>query len=141
MATKESDSDTKELVTAISEKEGITDPALAASALNKAVYQLIREQILDKSIRPDGRKLDEIRQITVRTGELPRTHGSAMFQRGSTQALTIVTLASPANGQLLESRNLKKPNTISIITICRLSPSAKPADWVGPAAGKSAMEP
>ncbi|MEK9171485.1 MAG: polyribonucleotide nucleotidyltransferase, partial [Patescibacteria group bacterium] len=103
MATKESDSDTKELVTAISEKEGITDPALAASALNKAVYQLIREQILDKSIRPDGRKLDEIRQITVRTGELPRTHGSAMFQRGSTQALTIVTLASPANGQLLES--------------------------------------
>ena len=103
MATKESDSDTKELVTAISEKEGITDPVLAASALNKAIYQLIREQIVDKAIRPDGRKLDEIRQITVRVGELPRTHGSAMFQRGSTQALTIVTLASPANGQLLES--------------------------------------
>jgi polyribonucleotide nucleotidyltransferase len=103
MATKESDSDTKELVTAISEKEGITDPVLAATALNKAIYQLIREQIVDKAIRPDGRKLDEIRQITVKVGELPRTHGSAMFQRGSTQALTIVTLASPANGQLLES--------------------------------------
>ncbi|MBI2309785.1 polyribonucleotide nucleotidyltransferase [Candidatus Collierbacteria bacterium] len=103
MATKESDSDINELVTAISEKEGIIDPILASAALNKAIYQLIREQIVDKSIRPDGRKLDEIRQITVRVGELPRTHGSAMFQRGSTQALSIVTLASPASGQLLES--------------------------------------
>ena len=103
MATKESDSDTNELITAISEKEGITDPKLTATAINKAIAQLIREQILDKGIRPDGRKLDEIRTITCRVGELPRTHGSAMFQRGSTQALSIVTLASPANGQLLES--------------------------------------
>ena len=103
MATKESDSDTNELVTAISEKEGITDPKLTTAAMNKAIAQLIREQIVDKGIRPDGRKLDEIRTITCRVGELPRTHGSAMFQRGNTQALTIVTLASPASGQLLES--------------------------------------
>lgn len=103
MATKESDSDTNELVTAISEKEGITDPKLTTAAMNKAIAQLIREQIVDKGVRPDGRKLDEIRPITCRVGELPRTHGSAMFQRGSTQALSIVTLASPANGQLLES--------------------------------------
>ena len=103
MATKESDSDTNELVTAISEKEGITDPKLTTAAMNKAIAQLIREQIVDKGIRPDGRKLDEIRTISIRVSELPRTHGSAMFQRGSTQALSIVTLASPANGQLLES--------------------------------------
>jgi len=103
MATKESDSDTKELVATISEKEGITDPKLITEAMNKAIAQLIREQIVDKGVRPDGRKLDEIRTITCRVSELPRTHGSAMFQRGSTQALSIVTLASPANGQLLES--------------------------------------
>lgn len=53
--------------------------------------------------RPDGRKVTEIRKLTAETGVLPRTHGSGLFQRGQTQALSIATLGSPSNSQLLES--------------------------------------
>lgn len=62
----------------------------------------LRQQVFTKSIRPDGRKLDEIRPITCEVGILPRTHGSAMFKRGATQALTITTLGSPSLEQLIE---------------------------------------
>ena len=63
----------------------------------------VREQVLTKSKRFDGRSLDEIRPISVDVGILPRTHGSAMFQRGQTQALTVVTLGTPSLEQLIES--------------------------------------
>jgi len=62
-----------------------------------------REMILKKGVRPDGRKPDEIREISAKVGLLPRTHGSAMFQRGQTQGLTIVTLGTPSLEQLIES--------------------------------------
>ncbi|MBI5358462.1 polyribonucleotide nucleotidyltransferase [Candidatus Amesbacteria bacterium] len=63
----------------------------------------IRNNILKKSIRPDGRKLDEIRPLYCEVGVLPRVHGSAIFQRGQTQALTVTTLGAPSLGQSLES--------------------------------------
>ncbi|MDP1722835.1 MAG: polyribonucleotide nucleotidyltransferase [Candidatus Gottesmanbacteria bacterium] len=72
-------------------------------ALDALFKKQVRELILTKAKRFDGRKLDEIRPITVDVGILPRTHGSAMFKRGQTQALTIVTLGTPALAQLLES--------------------------------------
>lgn len=53
--------------------------------------------------RPDGRKVTEIRKLTAETGVLPRTHGSGLFQRGQTQVISIATLGSPSNSQLLES--------------------------------------
>lgn len=53
--------------------------------------------------RPDGRGTDEIRDLSVKTSILPRTHGSAIFKRGETQVLTVITLGSPAMGQLIES--------------------------------------
>lgn len=68
--------------------------------------QVIREQIRNgilEGIRPDGRKIDQIREITCDTGLLPRTHGSAVFQRGETQVLTVTTLGAPSLGQLIES--------------------------------------
>ncbi len=61
-----------------------------------------RRMILQDAIRPDGRKLDEIRPITCEVDLLPRVHGSAMFKRGATQALTITTLGSPAMGQIID---------------------------------------
>lgn len=71
-----------------------------------AFYNLMkaegRRQILEDRIRPDGRKLDEIRTITCAVDLLPRVHGSAMFQRGATQALTITTLGSPSMAQTIE---------------------------------------
>ncbi|HUC94829.1 MAG TPA: polyribonucleotide nucleotidyltransferase [Candidatus Saccharimonadales bacterium] len=63
----------------------------------------IREQILKKGIRPDGRKLTELRKLTAEVGLLPRTHGSALFSRGQTQVLSVATLGAESLGQLLES--------------------------------------
>src|SRR4030042_2502474 len=71
--------------------------------VDKLLKKTIREQILNKGQRPDGRKPEEIRPIEVEVGILPRTHGSAMFKRGSTQALTVTTLGSPSLEQLIEN--------------------------------------
>ena len=64
--------------------------------------KLVRDQVLTKKKRIDGRKPDEIRPLSMEVGLLPRTHGSAVFQRGLTQALTITTLGSPSLEQWIE---------------------------------------
>lgn len=71
--------------------------------LDKLFKKKVREDILTKRKRVDGRKVDEIRPIEIELGILPRTHGSAMFARGQTQALTIATLGTPSLEQLIES--------------------------------------
>jgi polyribonucleotide nucleotidyltransferase len=63
----------------------------------------IRKKILKKKVRVDGRKTNEIRQITAEVGVLPRAHGSALFTRGETQALVTTTLGSSRDAQLLDS--------------------------------------
>lgn len=72
-------------------------------ALNKVVEQKLRNLILDKGIRPDGRKPEEIRPLFIEVGLLPRTHGSGLFTRGDTQALTIATLGAPGEEQIIET--------------------------------------
>ncbi|MBO2516900.1 MAG: polyribonucleotide nucleotidyltransferase [Clostridiales bacterium] len=67
--------------------------------LNKEV---MRRRILDEGIRADGRKLDEVRPIWCEVGILPRTHGSAIFTRGETQAMTITTLGMVSEAQQLD---------------------------------------
>jgi len=64
--------------------------------------QILHEEILEKGVRLDGRRFDEIRQITCEVGVLPRTHGSALFTRGETQALVTVTLGTAADAQKLD---------------------------------------
>jgi polyribonucleotide nucleotidyltransferase len=71
--------------------------------LYKAEKQATRRQILDKGVRSDGRGLEDIRPITCEVGFLPRTHGSALFTRGQTQALGIVTLGTNKDEQRIES--------------------------------------
>lgn len=71
--------------------------------LDHLFMQKIRTDILQEKKRPDGRDPKTIRPITVDVGLLPRTHGSAMFKRGQTQALTVATLGSPSMEQLIES--------------------------------------
>ncbi len=61
-----------------------------------------RNQILEKGIRSDGRKLTDIRQITIEQGILPRTHGSTLFTRGETQALVVTTLGSKRDEQIID---------------------------------------
>jgi len=65
--------------------------------------ELVRRMIIDEGIRADGRRPDEIRQITSRVGMLPRAHGSALFVRGETQALVAVTLGTADDEQKIDS--------------------------------------
>ena len=62
-------------------------------AFELAVHKEVRRGIVEEGIRPDGRKLDEVRPLSSQVGVLPRTHGSSLFTRGVTQAMNIVTLA------------------------------------------------
>ncbi len=64
--------------------------------------RIFRDEMLKDHRRPDGRKFDEVRKITVETGVLPRTHGSALFTRGETQALVTVTLGTKDDEQRIE---------------------------------------
>jgi polyribonucleotide nucleotidyltransferase len=65
--------------------------------------EIVHKNILEKEQRPDGRKLKELRKITCQVGLLPRTHGSALFTRGETQALTVTTLGSPGDEQIIDT--------------------------------------
>ncbi len=71
-------------------------------ALDKTFKKIVRKLVMEKDIRADHRKLDEIRPISVEVGVLPRTHGSAVFTRGQTQALSITTLGIPSLEQYVE---------------------------------------
>src|SRR5579871_2286181 len=64
--------------------------------------RIFRDEMLKNHRRPDGRAFDEIRNITIETGVLPRTHGSALFTRGETQALVTVTLGTKDDEQRIE---------------------------------------
>jgi polyribonucleotide nucleotidyltransferase len=64
--------------------------------------RIFRDEMLDKRRRPDGRAMDEIRNITIETGVLPRVHGSALFTRGETQALVTITLGTKEDEQRIE---------------------------------------
>ena len=66
-------------------------------------YRIVRNAILNEGKRIDGRALDKIRPITIRTGVLPRTHGSALFTRGETQALVIATLGTARDAQIIDA--------------------------------------
>jgi polyribonucleotide nucleotidyltransferase len=72
------------------------------------VKERVRGKILQEGLRPDGRKTTEIRPISCEVGLLPRTHGSALFTRGQTQALSIVTLGSIGDKQKLDGLGLEE---------------------------------
>ncbi|HZQ29723.1 MAG TPA: polyribonucleotide nucleotidyltransferase [Patescibacteria group bacterium] len=101
--------ETEDLINKIYEEEKTAKPEteldkkIIATAIEYVMFKLIRAGVLESKKRVDGRKMDEIRKISTRVGVLPRTHGSAIFQRGITQALSIVTLGSPRMEQLIES--------------------------------------
>lgn len=72
-------------------------------AFSMALHKDVRKGIVDHQLRPDGRKLDEIRTLSSEVGVLPRTHGSSIFTRGITQGLNIVTLAPLSFSQMVDS--------------------------------------
>ncbi|MCX6598905.1 MAG: polyribonucleotide nucleotidyltransferase [Acidobacteria bacterium] len=90
---------------AAEEKFGGADGAQKAEAgdlFDRLKERIFRDEILKSRRRPDGRKFDEIRQITIESSVLPRTHGSSLFTRGETQALVTVTLGTKDDEQRIE---------------------------------------
>lgn len=77
-------------------------------ALNNMVKDGVRYLITDEKIRPDGRKIDEIRSLASRVDILPRAHGSGLFTRGQTQALSVCTLGSLSETQFLDGIDLEE---------------------------------
>ncbi len=89
-------------------KKDLPEGDAAAAKKFSKYYELLREnifrdQVLRERIRPDHRAFDQIRQVTVEVGVLPRVHGSALFTRGETQALVSATLGTTDDAQRLES--------------------------------------
>ncbi len=91
----------EETIAALAEKfpERESEIADALYYLNK---EIMRKKIIEEGVRPDGRGVTDIRPIWCEVGVLPRTHGSAIFTRGQTQALTVTTLGSTSEGQVLD---------------------------------------
>jgi polyribonucleotide nucleotidyltransferase len=89
-------------VAARAEAEG-WQGAEMAKEFGELEYRTMRDAVLDTKVRIDGRKLDDIRPITVRVGVLPRTHGSALFTRGETQAIVVVTLGTARDAQIIDA--------------------------------------
>lgn len=81
---------------------GINVGRHVADALDKVLKKYMQRQILEHDRRVDGRAMTETRQISCEVGVLPRAHGSALFTRGETQVLTVVTLGSKGDEQLLD---------------------------------------
>ena len=85
-------------------KEGFAEEQLpeVVKCYDALKERIFRDEMLKQHRRPDGRKFDEVRKITIETGVLPRTHGSALFTRGETQALVTVTLGTKDDEQRIE---------------------------------------
>ncbi|MEW9676667.1 polyribonucleotide nucleotidyltransferase [Lentibacillus sp. L22] len=98
----------KEEITALYEEEDEEVVKQVKSMLDKMVKEEVRRLITKEKVRPDGRKIDEIRPLSSRIGVLPRTHGSGLFTRGQTQALSICTLGALGDVQILDGLDLEE---------------------------------
>jgi len=78
------------------------------SVFLKVLKEIVRDMILNDRVRPDGRELDEIRPITAEVGILPRAHGSGLFTRGQTQVLTVTTLGTISEEQILDGLGIEE---------------------------------
>ncbi|GAE91569.1 polyribonucleotide nucleotidyltransferase [Gracilibacillus boraciitolerans JCM 21714] len=93
----------KDVIHSFEEEEADADKLKQVkNVLDKIMKEEVRRLITKEKIRPDGRKIDEIRPLSSRIGVLPRTHGSALFTRGQTQALSICTLGALGDVQILD---------------------------------------
>src|SRR4030081_3862503 len=107
-ATREADIDDLRTQTIIELGERFPEhEEILGKLFDKALKDRVRERIVEEGVRIDGRGLKDVRNITVEVGVLPRTHGSGLFTRGQTQALTIATLGSRSDQQKLEGLGLE----------------------------------
>ena len=78
------------------------DPLQVQQVFDEVFREVVRERILEEGIRPDGRGPADLRPLSAEVGLLPRTHGSGLFSRGETQVLSVATLGTPRDEQLLD---------------------------------------
>ena len=113
--------------------------ANAQRAFDKLEKTLIRERIAVQKKRPDGRSSDEIRPISIEVGVAPRAHGSALFTRGQTQALSASSPSAPPARRCGSTRSgWRRPSATSTTTTSRRSRSGRPASCAAPSAATSA---
>jgi polyribonucleotide nucleotidyltransferase len=93
---------TAQVKEAVGDIEGVKVEKEVNEAIDKILKKYQQKQILEKERRVDGRAMNETRPISAEVGVLPRTHGSALFSRGETQVLTVVTLGSKGDEQMLD---------------------------------------
>jgi polyribonucleotide nucleotidyltransferase len=102
-ATREADIDDLRTKTIVELGERFPEhQEIIGKLFDKTLKDRVRERIVEEGVRIDGRGLKDVRNITVEVGVLPRTHGSGLFTRGQTQALTIATLGSMSDQQKLD---------------------------------------
>jgi polyribonucleotide nucleotidyltransferase len=102
-ATREADIDDLRTKTVVELGERFPEHIeILGKLFDKALKDRVRERIVEEGVRIDGRSLKDVRNITVEVGVLPRTHGSGLFTRGQTQALTIATLGSMSDQQKID---------------------------------------
>ena len=92
----------EEAQTALVSEDGWTETAVG-NTVHDLEYRVVRDRILAKEPRIDGRDTVTVRPITIRTGVLPRVHGSALFTRGETQALVVATLGTGRDAQIIDA--------------------------------------
>jgi len=100
-----------DLISVLTETEKSEDKKRKKSVQISEIFEdeidgIVRKNILDSEKRPDGRKIDEVRKIGAQVGFLPRLHGSGLFERGETQALSVVTLGAPGDEQTIETMEI-----------------------------------
>ncbi|MCL5116521.1 MAG: polyribonucleotide nucleotidyltransferase [Firmicutes bacterium] len=89
-------------ITAVLQEEFPDEADLIPAVLKKQLKKVVRYAIIHEKIRPDGRTFTEIRPLTIEVGVLPRVHGTGLFTRGQTQALTAMTLGPLSDQQMLD---------------------------------------
>ena len=100
------------LQTQIASERGF-DEAIVEKSIAKFKREFIRDKILNEKIRLDGRGVNEIRPINIRTNILPNAHGSAIFTRGETQVLAVCTIGSENDAQIVDNLNMRGKNRFS----------------------------
>ena len=85
----------------------IFNKAAAELAFDEAINEIIHRRIIEKGERPDGRKPEELRELSAGVGVLPRVHGSGLFMRGETHVLSTLTLGAPGDEQIIEGMEIR----------------------------------
>lgn len=93
----------EEIVDSFIEEDETIEPKAVREVISNELKKAVRRQILEEGVRPDGRRYDEIRELSADTNISPRAHGSGLFRRGRTQVLSIATLGTPREAQRLDN--------------------------------------